>query len=182
MLPIWRGRSHTSIVRRLLLLAVLAFVAPSAAAAGIGRTVVHADGRIAGLRIGSTTEAQIVAKFGRPAKVEGPSAGSILGRLLEYRCGNGCWTRYGISAATGKLSDFTTGSAEFVTDHGSYIGMAAAVAARREGSKLVPGCGTGLYVHVRWDAQHTYVLTVSRGRIDGIAFLGPHSVFHDGLC
>lgn len=144
--------------------------------------MVHADGRIGGFRIGSTTEAQIVAKLGRPAKVEGPSAGSLLGRLVEYRCGKGCWTRYGISVATGKLSDFTTGSAGFATEHGSYIGMRAAVAARREGSKLVGGCGDGLYIHLRWDDHHRFVLGVRHGRVDSIAYLGPHSVFYDGLC
>jgi hypothetical protein len=151
-------------------------------AGAAGRTIVHADGRIGSFRIGVTSEAQIRSRLGRPAKVEGPNAGSLLGRLLEYRCGSHCWTRYGISAATGKLSDFVTGSSGFMTEHGSYIGMSAALVARREGSKPVPGCGSGLYIHVRWDARYTYVLTVSQGSVDGIVVLGPHSVYYDGLC
>jgi hypothetical protein len=60
--------------------------------------------------------------------------------------------------------------------------MNGAQAARGEGKRLVPGCGDALYIHLRWDARHRLVLTVTRGRVHSIAYLGPHSVYSDGLC
>jgi hypothetical protein len=60
--------------------------------------------------------------------------------------------------------------------------MSAAQATRREGKKLVPGCGDGLYIHLRWDTRPKFVLTVSRSTVGSIAYLGPHSVYYDGFC
>jgi hypothetical protein len=40
----------------------------------------------------------------------------------------------------------------------------------------------GLYAHIRWDSHHANVLTVNRGKVNGITYLGPHSVYYDGLC
>jgi hypothetical protein len=60
--------------------------------------------------------------------------------------------------------------------------MRAAAAAAREGKKLEPGCGPGLYLHLRWDRGHTFVLTIWHGTVDRIVYLGPHSVYYDGLC
>jgi hypothetical protein len=169
-------------VKRALVLGVGLLLVGVPSAGASSRTVVHADGGVGPFWIGRTTEAQLRAKLGPPAKLERPSAGSLLGRLLSYPCGKGCWTRYGISDATSRLSDFTTGSASYVTEHGSYVGMSSAAAARHEGKRLVPGCGDGLYLHIRWDAQHAYVLTAWHGKIDTLVYLGPHSVYYDGLC
>ena len=55
-------------------------------------------------------------------------------------------------------------------------------AARRQGKKFGPGCGSGLYLHLRWDARHIFVLTARRGKVDGFIFEGPHSVYYEGLC
>jgi len=60
--------------------------------------------------------------------------------------------------------------------------MPAAEAARRERRKLVPGCGDGLYLHLRWDSHHAFVVTVWRGKVDEIIYLGQHSIYYDGLC
>jgi hypothetical protein len=170
-------------VTRAAVLLLACFVTATAGAAG--RPVVHADGRIGPFRIDRTTEAQVRALAGRPTRVtktvpEFP--GAPAGRTLDYRCGRGCWTSYSFNVATGKLSDFWSASPRFVTERGSRVGMKAAEAARRERARPVPGCGDGLYIHVRWDARHIFVLTVSRGRVDGLLYLGPHSIFYEGLC
>ena len=147
--------------------------------------VVHPDGRIAQFRVDRTTEAEVRAALGKPARVEAivnDVTQRRVGRAFTYRCGRSCSTIYSISAATGKLSDFETESPQFRTERGSHPGMSAARAARLEGKRLVPGCGDGLYVHVHWDRHHAFVLTASHGRIDGITYLGPHSVLYEGLC
>jgi hypothetical protein len=165
--------------------AVLLVCLATATAGAAARPVVRADGRIGPFRIDHTTEAQLRALVGKPVRVEKvvpEYPGAPSGRILDYRCGGGCRTAYSFSAATGKLSDFYSGSPRFVTGHGSYVGMRATEAARRERAKIVPGCGDGLYIHVGREAHHIFVLTVSHGRVDGISYLGPHSIYYEGLC
>jgi hypothetical protein len=169
------------VLRAAALLACL--VAATAGAAG--RAVVHGDGRVGPFRVDDTTEAQLRARLGKPARVEKvvpEFPGAPSGRVLSYRCGRGCRTSYSFNAATRKLSDFWSGSPRFVTERGSYVGMKATEAARRERAKIVPGCGDGLYIHVGREAHHIFVLTVSHGRVDGVSYLGPHSIFYEGLC
>jgi hypothetical protein len=147
--------------------------------------IVHPDGRIGPFRIDVTTDAQIRAVAGRPARVEkaySELTPKPVGHRLVYQCGRGCVTEYSIRRATGRLSDFSTGSPRFRTERGSRPGMSTARAARLEGRKFGPGCGDGLYLHVRWDLRHAFVLTADRGRVDGILYLGPHSVYYEGLC
>ena len=60
--------------------------------------------------------------------------------------------------------------------------MSGRAAADREGKRLVPGCGDGTYLHLRWDFRHRFVLTVWKGRVESMVYLGPHSVYYDGLC
>ena len=147
--------------------------------------VVHPDGRIGPFRIDVSTDAQIRAVAGRPARVErmlSELTSKPVGHRLVYRCGRDCLTEYSIRKATGRLSDFSTGSPRFRTERGSHPGMRAARAARLERRKFGPGCGDGLYLHVRWDLHHAFVLTADRGRVDGILYLGPHSVYYEGLC
>jgi hypothetical protein len=150
-----------------------------------GDPIVRADGRIGAFRIDVTTEAQLRARLGKPDRVEKrffPPRKTAVGHTLLYRCGQGCQTAYSIDNSTGRLSDYWTTSHRFVTAHGSRVGMSGREAAQREGKRLVPGCGDGLYVHLRWDAGHQFVPTVWHGMVDGIAYLGPHSVYYDGLC
>jgi hypothetical protein len=167
---------------------VLVFVG-AVAASTVGSTapdaVVRADGQIGRLRIDVTTKGQLLAFAGKPDRVESdfsPPRTKPAGRTFYYRCGPGCETAYSINNATGTLSDFQTSSPHFVTEHGSRIGTGAAESARRERSKPGPGCGTGPYIHVRWDLHHTFVLTAWDGKVDEIIYLGPHSVYYDGLC
>jgi hypothetical protein len=60
--------------------------------------------------------------------------------------------------------------------------MSAKRAAHLEGRKLVPGCGFPRYLHLRWAQDRTFVLAIWKGRVDSIGYLGPHSVYYDGLC
>jgi hypothetical protein len=115
-------------------------------------------------------------------KVVAEAPGGPSGRTLYYRCGRGCRTAYSFNSSTGKLSDFQTSSPRFVTERGSYVGMKAAEAARREHAKVGPGCGDDRVIPVGLDRHHTLVLFVWRGEVDGVVYLGPHSIFYDGLC
>jgi hypothetical protein len=167
----------------LVLSSVAAMVAT--AAGGASGPIARADGRIGSFRIDVTTEAQLRSVAGRPDRVENqffPPKKTPVGRTLYYRCGPGCETAYSINNSTGRLSDYGSSSPRFATERGSRVGMSAAQAARREGKKLVLGCGEGLYIHLRWDNRHQFVLGVSRGKVRSIAYLGPHSVYYDGFC
>jgi len=144
--------------------------------------VVHADGRIGSLQIDVTTEAQLRAAVGVPYKIELERTPGYRGRYLYYRCGRGCATVYSIRDSTRALSDFSTQSRRFVTEHGSRVGMTVAHAAALERGRIVPGCGYPRYIHVRWDAHHAFVLAIYHGKVDSIIYLGPHSIYYDGLC
>jgi hypothetical protein len=157
----------------------------SAACGAAQDAVVSGDGHIGPLRIDVTAIEQLLAYAGKPDRVESdfsPPRKRPVGRTYFYRCGRGCETAYSINVATGRLSDFQTSSPLFVTERGSHVGTLVAEAARRERSKPVPGCGTGPYIHVRWDLHHAFVLTAWTGKIAQIIYLGPHSVYYDGLC
>jgi hypothetical protein len=171
-------------LRRVILVVTCAAVVAGTAAAA-GGPIVRADGRVGPFRIDVTTEAQVRALAGRPDRVVDqffPSRKTPVGHKLYYRCGRGCQTVYSINDGTGRLSDFESNSPRFVTERGSRVGSQASEAAQREARKLVPGCGDGLYLHLRWDSHHTFVLTVWHGKVNGIIYLGPHSVYNDGLC
>jgi len=143
------------------------------------------DGRIGPLQIDVSTETQVRRYAGKPFEVQRefwPGKKGQFGRTLDYRCGPHCITSYSINNRTGRLSDYWTQSPRFVTERGSHPGMSATHAARAEGKKLVPGCGFPHYVHLRWDDSHIFVLAVWKGRIDSIGYLGPHTVYYDGLC
>jgi hypothetical protein len=154
-------------------------------AAGCGSSpvsVVHPDGRIGPLKIDVSTEPEIRKFAGEPFRTRRERWPDAKGRTLEYRCGAGCVTSYSISAATGKLSDYWTQSPQFETEHGSHVGMSARRAARLEGRKALPGCGFPRYIHLRFAPDREFVLAIWKGRVDSIGYLGPHSVYYDGLC
>jgi hypothetical protein len=146
---------------------------------------VHADGRIGPLQIDVSTEAEVRSFAGKPSRVQRdfwPGKKGVFGHTLEYRCGRTCRTSYSINNATGRLSDYWTQSPRFATERGTHVGMPAAKAARLEGRRLLPGCGFPRYIHLRWSHERTFVLAVWNGRVDSIGYLGPHSVYYDGLC
>jgi hypothetical protein len=170
-------------VTRAAVLLLACFVTATAGEAG--RRVVSADGRIGPFQIDRTTEAQLRATLGRPAravKVVAEAPGGPSGRTLYYRCGRGCRTAYSFNSSTGKLSDFQSSSPRFVTVRGSSVGMKAAEAARRERAKIVPSCGDDRAIHVRWDRHHAFVVLVRHGKVDMLVYLGRHSIFYEGLC
>lgn len=143
---------------------------------------VHPDGGIGPLKIDVSTEAQIRDFAGEPFKVQPEVWPGIRGRTLEYRCGRSCVTSYSINSKTGRLSDYRTQSPRFITESGSHVGMSAARAARLEGKRARPGCGFPRYIYLRTDDEHLFVLAIWKGRVDSIGYLGPHTVYYDGLC
>jgi hypothetical protein len=146
--------------------------------------IVRGNGRIGSFRVDVTTEAQIYALAGRPKRVSNDfaptSAKTPIGRTLYYNCGRGCETDYSINLSTHRLSDYWSTSPRFVTQRGSHVGMSVAEAVRREGRRPIGGCA--LVVPLRSDHHHFFFLYISRGKIDGIGYLGPHSVYYEGLC
>jgi hypothetical protein len=60
--------------------------------------------------------------------------------------------------------------------------MRAARVARLEHKRLHPGCGFPLYVYLRSGSRVEFVLAIWNGKVDSIGYLGPHSVYYDGLC
>jgi hypothetical protein len=146
---------------------------------------VHPDGRIGPLQIDVSTEAQIRDFAGNPSKVERdfwPGKKGQFGHSLEYRCGRKCLTSYSINNATGRLSDYWTQSPRFRTERGSHVGMRATRAARLEGRKLRLGCGFPRYLYLRSGQGRVFVLAIWKGHVDSIGYLGPHTVYYDGLC
>jgi hypothetical protein len=170
-------------MRRLLVL--VATVALATGCAGRSATVVHADGRIGPFRLDVTTERDVRAKLGKPDGVFRDRTPAVTaphgGRGLVYVCGRGCRTQYSFNSDTGTLSDFWTQSRRWSTARGSRPGMPMAEAAAREGARIHPGC-SGDQVDIRADEKHSYVLIMWRGKVDSIAYLGPHSTYYDGLC
>ena len=145
----------------------------------------HPDGRIGSLQIDVSTEADIRQFAGAPDKVERELWPGIRGRTLIYRCGRKCETSYSINDKTGKLSDYWTQSRRFRTEHGSFVGMSAARAARLERRRPHAGCGFPLYLYLRASdrpQKRLFVLGIWTGRIESIGYLGPHSVYYEGLC
>jgi len=162
-----------------------AAVASGCGSSGPTAWEVHPDGRIGQLQIDVSTEGEIRRFAGKPSRVEPdfwPGKKGQFGHSLQYRCGRKCLTNYSINKATGRLSDYWTQSPRFRTERGSHVGMSAKRAAHLEGRKLVPGCGFPRYLHLRWEHDRIFVLAIWKGRVDSIGYLGPHTVYYDGLC
>jgi hypothetical protein len=109
----------------------------------------------------------------------------LRGHTLVFRCGRSCETAYSINDKTGKLSDYWTASPRFKTERGSVVGMSAVRAAQLERKRPHPGCGFPIYIYLRSSAepeQRLFVLAIWKGKIDSIGYVGPHSVYYDGLC
>ena len=149
------------------------------------KLVVHADGRIGSFRLDRTTEAEVRAKLGKPdgviGKMDPGRTAPHGGRTIVYVCGKGCYTEYSFNNDTKALSDFWTQSTKWRTERGSHSGMPAKEAAHLEGKKIDPGC-SGDTIFIRDDRHHTYVLITSKGKVNAITYLGPHSAYYDGLC
>jgi hypothetical protein len=167
-------------VKRALFVVVL--LAAGCGSSSPAKWTVRPDGRIGPLRIDVSTDADVRNAAGRPDKIERDFWPGIRGHTLVYRCGRRCETSYSINDKTGKLSDYWTTSPAFTTEHGSVVGMRAARAARLEHKRPHPGCGFPLYVYLRSDPKVDFVLAIWKGKVDSIGYLGPHSVYYDGLC
>ena len=171
--------------RAVLALAVLAVAAGCGSSTTSSAWTVDPDGRIGPLRIDASTDADVRRFAGKPDKVEREVMPRIRAHTLIYRCGRKCETDYSINDKTGRLSDYWTGSSRFETKRGSHVGMSATRAARLEGRKPQPGCGFPLYLYLRarnHPKKELFVLAIWKGKIDSIGYLGPHSVYYEGLC
>ena len=154
-------------------------------ASGTNSWVVHPDGRIGPLRIDVSRESDVRHFAGKPFKVEkvfSEAKKDPVGFELHYRCGSGCVTTYAISYATGRLADFSTQSARFLSERGSHVGMAARRAASAEHRPIVGACGEGHAIQLRSDDQHMFVLAVFSGKVSLIVYQGPHTLSYEGLC
>jgi hypothetical protein len=166
-------------------LCLLAVIATAGCGSGSSSWVVHPNGRIGPLQIDTSTASDVRHFAGKPFKVEkvfSEAKKDPVGYELYYRCARRCVTSYAISYGTGKLSDFHTQSARFVSERGSHVGMSATRAAAAERRNIVGGCGEGRVIHLRWDEHHTFVLGVFAGKVSLIAYLGPHTLSYEGLC
>jgi hypothetical protein len=167
------------------LLVIVAVALAAGCGSGSRSLHVHPDGRIGPLKIDVSTEGEIRRFAGKPLKVQRefwPGKKGQFGHSLIYSCGRKCMTSYSINQTTGRLSDYWTNSRRFATERGSRVGMRAARAARLERKRLLPGCGFPRYIHLRVDDDHIFVLAIWNGRVDSIGYLGPHTVYYDGLC
>jgi hypothetical protein len=177
--------SHADIQDVPRFLALIAAVGLAIGCAGRSVEVVHADGRVGLFRLDVTTERDLRAKLGKPDGLFRDRTPAVTaphgGRTLVYVCGRDCRTQYSFNADTRTLSDFWTQSRRWSTARGSRPGMAASEAAARERVKIHPGC-SGDQIDIRSDRSHAYVLIMWRGKVDSITYLGPHSVYYDGLC
>jgi hypothetical protein len=170
-----------------LVLAAVAVVIAAGCSSGGARSswTAHPDGRIGPLAIDISTDADVRDFAGLPDKVERDVFPGVRGHTLIYRCGRHCETDYSINDRTGRLSDYWTTSPRFRTERGSSPGMTAVRAARLEHRKPRPGCGFPRYLYLLatdHPAKRLFVLAIWKGKIDSIGYLGPHSVYYDGLC
>jgi len=144
--------------------------------------IVHADGRVGQFRIDVTTKAQLVAALGQPRMTEPATSARSrkpAGVRLVYSCGTNCDTVYSFSNRTGKLSDFASASPSFRTERGAGVGLTSTQAAKLEGKPIVPSCGSGKTIHVRWDETHQFALEVLRGRVTILVYVGPHTTYYE---
>ena len=150
---------------------------------GKSTNVVHTD--IGPFRLDVTTESQVRAKLGKPdgviRQLDPAETAPHGGRTIVYLCGKNCQTDYSFNNDTKALSDFWTQSSKWKTERGSHPGMPAKKAAEMEGHKIGPGC-SGDQVNIRMELHRQYVLIMWKGRVDSLTYLGPHSVYYDGLC
>lgn len=168
-----------------LCIVILAVIATAGCGSGSSSWTVHPDGRIGPLQLDVSTESDVRAFAGEPfklAQVFSEAKKDSVGYELYYRCGDRCVTVYAIAYSTGKLADFDTQSPRFVSERGSRVGMTAAHAAATEHRKIVPDCGEGHAIHLRWDDHHLFVLQIFAKKVSLITYLGPHTLSYEGLC
>lgn len=151
--------------RTLLLTASLLLVtAPTALAANAG--VVTPGGQVGELRLDRATEDDVRALEGEPDRAEDfESAGGFPGRVLTYRCGTRCSTRYWFKVrgdGTTVLGNFETTSRAFRTRRATRVGMRRSVAERRERRRARLGCQTAIFQRTR-AANLWIVMSRTRG-------------------
>ena len=120
-----------------------ATVAQAAGSGGSG--VITRDGRIGPLRIGASTEGEVIAFAGEPAKRDFVTDQDV--QVLTYKCGSGCKVTYFVDSVTGILDNFGTSSRKFRTERGTRVGWSQAAAEKSEHRKARTGsCVPGLEI------------------------------------
>ncbi|MFL5962648.1 MAG: hypothetical protein ACJ757_07135 [Gaiellaceae bacterium] len=139
--------------------------------AGCGRTldrggggVVSLTGKIGPVRLGLSTQRDIIVSLGKPEATADDSfrfAGAPWYHALGYGCtakkrpdaaalrygattGPYCHTIYYVNTRKGVLGSFWTTSRAFTTSHGTTVGTPGDTAARREKRPLSLGCHIGI--------------------------------------
>jgi hypothetical protein len=159
-------------VRVLVLLSVGLLVTASACGSGSAREVVTPNGRIGPFLLGVTTERQLIARLGQPARRTRLVYGNGPGSDLIYRCGQICRTSYTVGL-DGRIHDFLTTSSDFVTPRGSYVEMSIADAEHQEGKRFRHKCA-GPELHVGRGLD----LVAFRRKVNYIILRGPKSLFN----
>ena len=121
--------------------------------------------RVGSLRLGESTEADVVDIAGNPDDVDESEEFSGLHRYFGYRCGGQfCVTTYDL--LDGVLVGFASRSKSFSTSRGSRPGLRRRTAERRERRKARVGCA-GLAIS-RTRIGDTLDLLFSRGKVSVI--------------
>ena len=168
----------------LLLLAVPAGAAAVEGGEGIlGRDGVVGPNVVNGVpvtvQVGVSREPDVVAFAGSPTSAEDIEVeGGTPARLLLYRCGRFCATRYYFEPASGLLGVVSTTSRRFATAAGTAVGMSRAAAIRLEGRRPRQACGDGTEI-VTGRSLYT-IVGIDGRRVVGLALTSPDVGI--GLC
>jgi hypothetical protein len=150
-------------------------------------TLLSVDGRVGPLRVGSSSPADVVARFGRPdADVRTRTGADHPYRLLAYDCSRarrrGAWpvgrrfcrTVFFVDLRPPVVGDVYTSSPTFAEDHGVRPGTSAREAERLLHRRVpTAGCETNIYLYGRGT-----VLTVAFDTRGAYALV-LHSTHHD---
>lgn len=127
-------------------------------------------GAVGPLRIGVSTEHQVLAAAGPPTVdllVVGARR-AVRARYLGYgACRGSCNTAFWIDLHTGRLSDFRTTSTQYRTDRGTRVGTPVGLAERSERSAMrgALGCADSAIVHGRSGSRLWLGISEHRVRI-----------------
>ena len=124
--------------------AAVAVAAPASVQAAHGASGVVAQWKIAGLKIGVATEADVIETAGEPDRIlnDDNDYTGARGVVLGHHCSGRftCQTAYGIDRAQDRLVNFSTRSKRFRTPAGTRVGHSRRRAKRQEGRRPRGGC------------------------------------------
>jgi hypothetical protein len=163
-------------------------VGRAATAAHLGG-VVGLDGQVGPLRIGRASLSEVERASGSPQVIRavgyyGSPAPPLLFTALGYECSGptirACATAFYVRIGSDRLESFSTKSSAYSTPRGSFPGLSADQAARRERMPDVDGCDQGIYENAGGITRaittrggksyvHDHALDVAGGRVVSLA-------------